>query len=108
MFDGAVAMRFQRVPVERARKYIATGAREQILVPLAVCQRIENVPDAGNVRATKPLEIKKIDAGENRIERDRSHLRNPASDQNVSARTRQHVQAGKERHLIERKHQHTT
>jgi len=65
-------------------------------------------PDAGNVRATKPLEIKKIDAGENRIERDRSHLRNPASDQNVSARTRQHVQAGKERHLIERKHQHTT
>src|SRR4249919_2411017 len=95
--------------IESAGQSVATGARKQILVALAVRERVENVPDARNIGATPywPLEIQKIDAGEAGVERDCRHFCNPAADKNIGPRTCQHVQAGEKRHLVECQHQHT-
>ena len=64
ILDRAAALRLQPAAVERAGERIAAGARQQILVALAVGQRVENVGDARRAAAPpqRPLQPAQIDA----------------------------------------------
>src|SRR5215475_11602585 len=92
--------------IESAGQRVATSAREQVFVPLAISQRIKYVPDPRDIGAApdRPFEVDEVDAGENGVERDRRHFRDPAADEDVGAGAGKHAQTGEECSMVESEH----
>src|SRR5262245_57523592 len=92
--------------IESAGQRVAAGAREQVFIPLAISERIKYIPDPRDI-GTAPdgsFEVDQVDAGQNRVERDRRHFCDPAADEDVDAGARKHAQTGEECGMVESKH----
>ncbi len=92
----------QTAAVEHAGERVAAGARQQILIALAVCQHVEHVGDARGVGpALRAFEPAQIGANQDAVERDRAHLSGPAAQQHRQRRAGEQIEPEIEAELVE-------
>ena len=89
--------------IERAGQRVAAGARQQILVALAIGEEVEHIDDARRALGAlaRQLDPAQIDRAEDAVDRDRRHFRDPAAEQHRKRRAGEKAQARIERELIE-------